>query len=315
MQSKVHPTYKTKYRVANWPAYNRALVRRGDVTVWVSSDAIAAWTPGRSGRRGGQRRYSDLAIETALTLRLLYHLPLRQAEGFLHALFEMMRLDLSAPDYTTLSLRSQHLRRRLRPVPPGESLHLVLDSTGLSIVWEGEWAAAKHGGRGRRGWRKLHRGVDQSGAILVHTLTEATGDDATTALDLLTAVEGPLVRITADAASDTVAVYETATARGATVVIPPARTATVSGHGPRSPARDRTITCGADSSDGASWKKTSGYHRQSRVENTFFRYTSIIGDGLRARSPTGQGSEVVLGCEILNRMTELGRPVSYRIGR
>ena len=96
MKSKVHPTYKTKYRVANWAAYNQALVRRGDVTVWVSSDAIAAWTPRRSGRRGGQRRYSDLAIETALTLRLLYHLPLRQAEGFLHALFGMMRLDLSA---------------------------------------------------------------------------------------------------------------------------------------------------------------------------------------------------------------------------
>ena len=83
-----------------------------------------------------------------------------------------MRLDLFAPDYTTLSRRSQHLRRRLRPVPPGEGLHLVLDSTGLSIVGAGEWAAAKHGGRGRRGWRKLHRGVDQSGVILVHTLTE-----------------------------------------------------------------------------------------------------------------------------------------------
>ena len=210
MKSKVHPTYKTKYRVANWPAYNRALVRRGDVTVWVSSEAIAAWTPRRSGRRGGQRRYSDFAIETALTLRLLYHLPLRQAEGFLHALFGMMRLDLSAPDSTTLFRCSQYLRRRLQPVPPGEGLHLVLDSTGLSLVGAGEWAAAKHGGRGRRGWRKLHLGVDQSGVIRVHTLTEATGDDATTGLDLLTAVEGPLVRVTADSAYDTVAVYETA---------------------------------------------------------------------------------------------------------
>ena len=181
MKSKVHPRYKTKYRVANWAAYNQALVRRGDVTVWVSSEAIAAWTPRRSGRRGGQRRYSDLAIETALTLRLLYHLPLRPAEGFLHALFGMMRLDLSAPDYTTLSRRSQHLRRRLRPIPPGEGLHLVLDSTGLSIVGADEWAAATHGGRGRRGWKKLHLGVDQSGVIRVHTLTEATGEDATTA--------------------------------------------------------------------------------------------------------------------------------------
>ena len=150
--------------------------------------------------------------------------------------------------------------------------------------------------------------------IRVHTLTGATGDDATTALDLLIAVEGPLVRVTADAASDTVAIDETALARGATVVVPPARTATVSGHGPRSPARDRTITW-VKTLGRRQWKKASGYHRQGRVENMFFRDTSIIGDGLRARSPAGQGSEVVLGCEILHRMTEFGRPVSYRIGQ
>ena len=169
-----------------------------------------------------------------------------------------MRLDLPAPDYTTLSRRSQHLRRRLRPIPPGAGLHLVLDSTGLSLVGAGEWAAAKHGGRGRRGWRKLHRGVDQSGGIRVHTLTEETGDDATTGLDLLTAVEGPLARVTADAAYDTVAVYKTATARRATVVIPPTRTANVSGHGPRSPARDRTITL-VKTLGRRQWKKASGY--------------------------------------------------------
>ena len=120
-----------------------------------------------------------------------------------------------------------------------------------------------------RGWRKLHLGVDQSGVIRVHTLTEETGDDATTALDLLTAVEGPLVRVTADAAYDTVAVYETAGARGATVVIPPARPANVSGHGPRSPARDQTIML-VKQLGRRRWKKASGYHRQGRVENTFF---------------------------------------------
>ena len=314
MQSKVHPTYKTKYRVANWSAYNQALVRRGDVTVWLAPEAIAAWTPRQTGMRGGQRRYSDLAIETALTLRLVYHLPLRQAEGFLHSLFAIMRLNLSAPDYTTLSRRGQHLQRRLRPVPTGDGIHLVLDSTGLSIFGEGEWAAAKYGRRGRRGWKKLHVGVDRSGVILAHTLTEATVDDATTALDLISAVDGALVSVTADAAYDTIAVYEAAGARGAMVVVPPARTANVSRHGPRSPARDRTIRS-VKQLGRRRWKQASGYHRQARVENTFFRYKSIIGDGLRARSPAGQGSEAVLGCEILNRMTDLGRPASYRIGR
>ena len=124
--------------------------------------------------------------------------------------------------------------------------------------------------------------------ILVHTLTEATGDDATTALDLLTAVEGPLVRVTADAASDTAAVYETAGARGATDVIPPARTVNVSGHGPRSPARDRTITW-VKQLGRRRWKQASGYHRQGRVEKAFFCYKSIIGDGLRARAQLGRG--------------------------
>ena len=126
MQSKVHPTYKTKYRVANWSAYNQALVRRGDVTLWLAPEAIAAWTPRRSGMRGGQRRYSDLAIETALTLRLIFHLPLRQAEGFLTSLFRMMGIDRSAPDHTTLSRRSQHLDLTLRGVPTAERMHLIV---------------------------------------------------------------------------------------------------------------------------------------------------------------------------------------------
>ena len=169
----------------------------------------------------------------------------------------------------------------------------MLDSTGLSLVGAGEWAAVKHGGRGRRGWRKLHLGVDQSGVIRVHTLTEATGEDATTALDLLNAVEGPLVRVTADAAYDTVAVYETATARGATVIIPPAKTANISGHGPRSPARDRTITL-VKQLGRRRWKKTSGTivragwrtrsSDTSRSSETAFERAVPQGGGLRSTS-------------------------------
>ncbi len=314
MKSKVHPKYKTRYRVANWPAYNEALVRRGDVTLWLAPEAIAAWTPRRSGTRGGQRRYSDLAIETALTLRFIYHLPLRQAEGFLNSLFTMMKLDLCVPDYTTLSRRGQRLKRRLRPVARAESIHLVLDSTGLSIVGEGEWAAAKYGRRGQRGWKKLHLGVDGSGVIVAQALTAGHGDDATTGIDLIEAVNGDITRVTADAAYDTGAFYGAARARGATVVVPPVKTASVSRRTPRWRALDRTIqrvkTIGR-----RRWKKACGYHRQARVENAFFRYKSIIGNGLRARSPAGQRTEAVLACNILNQMTELGKPVSYGIGR
>jgi len=128
----------------------------------MSSEAIATWEPAGVGTRGGQWKYSDAAIETALTLRLLFHLPLRQTEGFLHSLFGIMGIDLSAPDHTTLSRRSQCLDLTLDRVSTGKCMHLIVDSTGLSILGEGEWAAAKRGGHGKRGWKKLHLGVDRS---------------------------------------------------------------------------------------------------------------------------------------------------------
>jgi len=155
------------------------------LTLWVSPAAIASWEPAGVGTRGGQWKYSDVAIETALTLRLLFHLPLRQTEGFLHSLFGMMGIDLSAPDHTTLSRRGQYLDLKLDRVSIGKGVHLIVDSTGLSILGEGEWAAAKHGGHGKRGWKKLHLGVDRSGVIVAHALTETTVDDATTAIELI----------------------------------------------------------------------------------------------------------------------------------
>ena len=230
------------------------------------------------------------------------------------SIFGMLGLELSAPDHTTLSRRGQCLDLPLRRAPAGAGLHLMVDSTGLSIVGEGEWAAAKHGGRGRRGWKKRPLGVDRSGVIVARALTEASVDDATTGITLIEAVAGALGWVPADAASETVGFDEAAGVRGATVVVPPTSTAHVSRHGPRSSARDRTILA-VKARGRRCWKKTSGYHGQARVENAFFRYTSIIGDRLRACSAAGRGTAVDLACNILNQMTGLGRPMSYRIGR
>ena len=314
MKSRVHPKYKTKYHVRNWASYERTLVDRGDITVWLSPEAIAAWEPEGGGTRGGQRKYSDVAIETALTLRLIFHLPLRQAEGFLASLFRLMGLDLPSPDHTTLSRRGQYLDVTLRRPPRVKRLHLIIDSTGLAMFGEGEWAATKHGGHGKRGWKKLHLGVNRSGMIVAQALTDAPADDAHTGITLMEAVDGGVASVTADAAYDTIAFYDTATKRGAKVVVPPAKTASLSRRGPRSTARDRTIRK-ITKVGRRRWKKVSGYHRQARVENMIFRYKSILGGGLRARTPGGQDVESVLACNVLNRMTELGRPESFAIGR
>ena len=289
----MHPKYKTTYRVGNWAEYDRALVRRGDVTLWLTPDAIATWAAAGVGRRSGQLQYSDLAIETALTLSLLFHVPLRQTEGVLTSIFGMLGVDLTAPDHTTLSRRGQHLALALRRAPAGVGLHLIVDSTGLSIVGEGEWAAAKHGGRGRRGWKKRHLGVDRSGVIVARALTEASVDDATTGITLIEAVDGALGRVTADAAYDTVGFYEAAGARRATVVVPPTSTANVSRHGPRSSARDRTILAVKETGR-RRWKQMSGYlgrpawrTRSSgtrRSSETAFERAVRQGGGLRSSS-------------------------------
>ena len=312
MKSKVHPKYKTKYHVGNWPEYERALVRRGDVTLWLSADAMAAWRAVPSGRPGGPRKFSDVSIMTALTLRLIFRLPMRQTEGFLRSLLSVMRVDLDAPDHTTLSRRGQQLDLALGRMPAQGPLHLLVDSTGLSVVGEGEWAAVKHGRSGRRGWKKLHLGVDRSGVIRAQTVTESTVDDATTGSNLVKHVAGEVASVTADAAYDTIALYTAAGTRGATVVVPPAKTASVSRRGPRSGGRDRTIKRVKELGR-RRWKKESGYHQQARAENAFFRYKSIIGSGLKARTSGGRQTEARLACNILNRMTELGRPASYRL--
>jgi IS5 family transposase len=314
MNSRVHPKYKTKYRVSNWSDYDLALVQRGDITLWISEDAIASWNPAPSGRRGAQRKFSDHAIETAMTLRLIFRLPLRQAEGFLRSVLSLMGVDLEAPDHTTLSRRSQDLNVDLHRVAVNEPIHLIVDSTGLSIVGEGEWAAVKHRGRGKRAWKKLHVGVERSGLIVAEALTHGSADDAKTALDLVDGLGHGIASFTADAAYDTIAIYDAVGARGAKVVVPPIKTATRSRRkGPRPCARDRTIMRVREIGR-RRWKKESGYHRQARVENTFFRYKTIIGDRLRARHPKSREAEAIIACNILNRMITLGRPVSCKIG-
>ena len=315
--SRINRQYKTKYRIRNWREYERGLKSRGDGTIWLSEDAIAAWVPTKNGLRGGQRRYSNLAIRTALTLRIVFGLPLRQTEGFLDSLLSLMSRDLKAPDHTTLSRRNQ-----IVVVPPLTRAHdgpidLIVDSTGLKILGRGEWNAHKHkASKKRRDWRKLHIGVDAKGFIVAAELTASSRDDASTLPDLLAPLEVPIRRFTADGADDHRSVYDRASAAGTenvVVVIPPRRSALSAGptDGPwaqREASLHRIRKIGR-----REWQKESGYRQQARVENSFFRYKSVFGGSLKARHGKAQRREAAIGCHILNRMAELGRPKSCAV--
>ena len=204
----------------------------GDVTIWLSEDAIAAWVPPKNGLRGGQRRYSNLAVRTALTLRVVFSLPLRQTEGFLDSLLRLMGLNLKAPDHT-LSRRNQ-----IVAVPPLTRSHdgpidLIVDSTGLKILGCGEWNAHTHkASKKRRDWRKLHIGVDAEGFMVAAELTASSRDAASTLPALLDTIEVPIRRFTADGAYDHRSVYDQLSAAGTenvVIVIPPRRSALSAG--------------------------------------------------------------------------------------
>lgn len=148
---------KAKYRVTNWPEYNESLRRRGDETVWFCQDAVAEWRAQHSGKRGAERRYSDVAIEVFLTPRVVFHLALRQTQGFVRSLLKVMDLDLPVPDFSTLCRRAQSLKIATSGRAANGPITLIVDSTGLRVHGGRDWMAEKHGlSNPRKTWRKLH---------------------------------------------------------------------------------------------------------------------------------------------------------------
>ncbi len=305
---------KSQYRVSNWPEYEAGLQRRGDLTIWLSDTALDAWRAPASGRPGGQRRYADIAIEAALTIRMVFHLPLRQTEGFLRSVAHLLDVDLPIPDHTTLSRRLKKLGDiRCRRLVTDRPIHLLIDSTGLRI----------HVGHLRnpprnRAWRKLHLAVDaDTGEILASELTSRRTHDATQVPALLEQIDDPLASVSADGAYDAAVVYEAtqerAEGRTVRVLIPPGRNAQLNPR-PSTALRERNRNIRSIRELGRrEWHARSGYSRRSLVENAVYRYKTIIGRSMRSRTLEGQRVEVQLACGILNTMTRLGMPDSYRV--
>jgi hypothetical protein len=186
---------KQKLRVTNWAEYNEGLRRRGDLTVWISEDAIGLWSAARRTTRGGQRRYSNLAIELCLTLGMVFKQPLRQTQGLMRSIARLLGAEIAVPDFSTLSRRSNGLILQTAPREKSRvTIHLPVDSTGLKIFGEGEWLEEKHKTKGkRRSWRKLHLGLDLvSGEIVCSELTTDEVGDPTALPDLLDQVDSPV---------------------------------------------------------------------------------------------------------------------------
>jgi hypothetical protein len=312
-----HHIPKQRHRVTNWAEYDAALRARGSLTVWFTPEAIAAWAAAPRTTRGGQASYSDLAIATTLTLRAVFRLALRQTEGLIGSILQLLALDLAVPDHSTLSRRAETLK-----LPKPRSglgcgpMHLLVDSTGLKFCGPGEWLVEKHGTKRRRAWRVLHLATDaDTGRIVASVLTGKDADDGSQVGPLLDQVDGPVASVTGDGAYDRDDVYAAVAAchPEAAVVVPPRANAVLSAAAESAPTqRDRHLRCIA-ARGRMGWQKASGYNWRALVEADISRWKRVIGERLRSQTDRRQASEVAIAADVLNRMLELGRPEYVRL--
>jgi hypothetical protein len=308
---------KPKYRLRNWSQYNKALVQRGSLTLWVSEDVLSTWhNTARTGKRGKPAAYADTAILCMATLAEVYRLPLRAAEGLTRSLVGLLGVALTVPCYTTLCRRRRALEVELPRRREGGPVHVVVDSTGVKVYGEGEWKVRQHGYSRRRTWRKLHLGVDEAtGELVAVAVSTNSFKDSQLLPDLLDQVEDEISQVSADGAYDSRNCYDAIKAREAGAAIPPRKRARIWQHGNTKAERHiRDENLRAIRQKGrAAWKRDSDYHRRSLAETAVFRVKMIFGERVGARSFDGQAAQLLVRCAALNRMTHLGMPDSYAV--
>jgi len=320
MSKPTPPAYKTR----NWPACNEALKRRGSLTIWF--DPAMTWEAAPTGKRGRQPDYSGEedqktvrgtvfptnAIQTCLTMKVLFGMALRQTTGFVESLLQLIDLDWSVPNFSTLSRRQKGLKVNIPYRSSPGPLHLLIDSTGIKVEGEGEWSARKHGGTKRRVWRRIHIGIDeQTLEIRAAEFTTSDVGDAPMLPELLGQIppDQEIGSVTADGAFDTRKCHDAIAARGAAAIIPPRKNAKPwKPDTPGAIARNEALR--ASKRFGRTiWRQWSGYHRRSRVE-TRMHYVKLPNQHLMARDFDRQVAELQIRVAVLNRFTALGIPVT-----
>ena len=312
MSKQQEPKSKDKYKILNWTEYNMSLKDRGRITLWISEDAVKSWEYKGPREQGGKIIYSDLAIETCLTIKQVLHLKLRQAEGFVESLLTIMKIEKSVPDYSTLSRRAGALKIDLKATKQSGNIDIVVDSTGLKVYGEGEWKVRKYGWSKHRTWRKLHIGINgDTQEIVAEELTENSVSDADVTEDLLNEAGEEIGSFRGYGAYDKKIVRKELRKRNIKEIIPPQENA-VESEDPVFKERNKAIK-GIKKLGRKKWKQKVKYHKRSLVEVAMFRYKTIIGDRINARKFDNEKTEVRINCSILNVMTNLGMPISKKV--
>ena len=314
-QKQGHPMQARRYRIQNWAHYNRALIQRGSITVWVDEGSLGKWlSTSSSGKAGRPAVYSDDALLMLLMLRETFRLPLRALEGFAKSILRLMGVSFSVPSYTQISRRAQSLHKRVGRLSSRQARDLVFDSTGLKVYGEGEWKVKVHGKGKRRTWKKLHIAIDaHTQDIVMCELTDREEGDAEVGRRMLRRIPGKIRSVRADGGYDAGAFRREVDQKGGESIIPPPKHATYKGIKEGwERKRDATLAeiegLGGGEEGRKLWKKLIGYHRRSLVETGMFRIKRTQGECLKARSEGGQKTEAICKCLVINKMNNLGLP-------
>ncbi|WP_074171699.1 IS5 family transposase [Enterobacter hormaechei] len=275
-----HSVAKQKFKITNWPTYNKALINRGSITFWLDDEAIQAWYESATpSSRGRPQRYSDLAITTVLVIKRVFRLTLRAAQGFIDSIFTLMNVPLRCPDYTSVSRRAKSVNVSFKTFTRGEIAHLVIDSTGLKVFGEGEWKVNVTDSEAFPGLiRQTHRKIRAASA---------------------------------DGAYDTRLCHDELRRKKISALSPPRKGA---GYWPGEYAdRNRAVANQRLTGSNARWKWTTDYNRRSIAETAMYRVKQLFGGSLTLRDYDGQVAEAMALVRALNKMTKAGMPESVRI--
>ena len=338
---------KAVYKLRNWGEYNKSLINRGSINLWISDDLVKGWFYKRPSnirkvkRKSGRSFiYSDKAIELCLTIRSIFKLNLRMTQGFLSSLFPKIGYScdlVRCPNYTTMSRRGGKLKAKLKRYQnKGFATDIAIDSTGIKVYGEGEWKTRQHGVGRRRKWRKFHIGIDPiSHEVLAQEVTNSNIMDDQIFPNLINQAHEKIERVLGDGAYDRISCYDICHDKNIMAIIPPQRNALLQDEMQQQVKRKdsrrlrdanirqiRKLTKPAQNAEELLknqeqarkiWKIEADYHSRSVVETAMFRFKQIFGDKFLSREFSNQKVEMLIKTNILNKFTKLGMPDSYPI--
>ena len=302
-----------RYRTTNWKSYNDALRRRGSLLIWLDSDMV--WLAPKAGQNGRPPVFSDAAIQFCLMVKVLFGLPLRQATGMVASILSMAGLDWPVPDFSTLSRRQKTIEVQITHRRAAGPLNLLVDSTGIKFLGDGEWLARKHGTQRRRQYRKVHLAMDTAtGDIRAVEFTSSDKGDSPVLPHLLDQIplDEQIGTVTGDGAFDTRRCHSAILGRGGTAIIPIRKNGRRWRENcPAAKARNEILKA-TQRLGRAAWKRWSGYHARSRIEAKM-RCLKSFGERIASRDPDRQTAEVQIRVALMNRFNALGTAEIERV--